>query len=33
MNGDIYEGEWWQDFMHGWGKFITNDGIIYEGKS
>jgi hypothetical protein len=31
-NGDKYEGDWFNDKMHGFGKFVTHDGIECDGE-
>lgn len=30
-DGDIYEGEWKDDSFHGHGKYICQNGHLYEG--
>ena len=31
-NGDVYEGDWVDNMMHGTGKYTTSDGTVYEGQ-
>ena len=31
-NGDVYEGNWKDDFKHGYGKMTWADGAVYEGN-
>ena len=33
MNGDLYEGFWYNDVVNGYGKYINYDkNIVYEGE-
>jgi len=31
-DGDVYEGEWHEDKAHGMGRYIHENGAIYEGE-
>lgn len=28
-DGEVYEGNWYNDKAHGYGEFVSKDGIIY----